>query len=75
MVRTRDDGDIAGRGVAEEGAVAQDVDVHVRHGGGIVSGVCEVDLGLQGQGRLGGLEDLQRSDMGIESGEMGAISR
>ena len=76
VVGTGHDGDVPRRGVAEEGAIVQNVDVYVRHGGGVLGGVCDVDLGLQGQGRAGGFEDLQRSHMRIETGEMvAAISR
>lgn len=49
VVGSGDNGDVPRCGMTEDGFVVQDVDVHVRHGGGIFSGVCDIDLGLQGQ--------------------------
>ena len=60
------DFEVAGSGVAEERAVFQDMYVDVRDGSGVVGRVGCVDGRADGQGRLGGVENTQVDEFGVD---------
>lgn len=66
VVRTGHYMEVAGDSVAEKGTVAQEVKVHIRHGGGIFGGVGDVDFGPERQRGFGGVQDLESANLGIE---------
>ena len=59
--------------MAEESAVAKEVEVHIRHGGRIFGGVSDVDFGRERQGGLGGVQDLESTNFRIEAADGGFI--
>lgn len=73
MVGTGHYGEVAGDGMAEKGAVAKEVEVHIGHGGGILGGVGDVDFGCERQSGLGGVQDLESANFGIEPADRGFI--
>ena len=53
-------------GVAEEGIVCEDIDVNVGNGGGVFSGVGDVDESLDGQAAGTCVGDREVVDLGLE---------
>lgn len=66
MIETGNYGEVTGDCVAEEGAVAKEMEVHIGHGGSIFGGVGDVDFGRERQGGLGGVQDLESANFEIE---------
>lgn len=61
-----DDADISSSYVAKDGVINEEVDINIWDGGGILRGIGEVDLSLQGQGMQSGIDDLEVSNRLIE---------
>jgi hypothetical protein len=53
-------------GMAEESVVVQDVDVNVGHSGRVVGWVGQVYERGYSQRRLGGIDDVQVEDLGLQ---------
>ena len=49
MIRPRYDGDMPSGRVAKFRAIAEQFDIHVRHGRGIFGGIRDIDFSFQGE--------------------------
>jgi len=70
LVGPRNNLDVFRCGVSEDGAVVEHLNVHIRHGGGIVRGIGDVDLGFEEDGGRSGLKNTESSYLWGEPGHV-----